>query len=294
MKITHCVILALISAGCIAVIIAGIGKIRAFLKNEWRDKLKELPVLKTAEDVLLAIRGEPKVYLIENYAFNNGETVRDTEIGALEGEYLDISIIKETYTVNNAMSNNYRNAVWAGEPYADIPGKLKFSDGTLLEAPENAKFYYSLLAGSRLKAEDLQEEKKANYFMARYYPDGLKFDSTKMKKQLKKNLMKFHQEYSSRYCFNFMRMGDTATFVARLGGGKADLNVFEEANLIAVNGGAKDLARYYSLLGKGNTDSQAQILGYVKLGFWILFMWISFIMGIISISALIATIFEKR
>ncbi len=64
-------------------------------------------------------------------------TVRDSEFGFLEEDYLCIDVTKETYTVNDAYINRYRNTVWEGQHYGSSFGKLFFADGTELKRPEN-------------------------------------------------------------------------------------------------------------------------------------------------------------
>jgi hypothetical protein len=86
---------------------------------------------------LRPLGGEPKDYLLENYAFPNGMTVRDSEFGFLEEDYLCIDVTKETYTVNDAYINRYRNTFWEGQHYGSSFGKLFFADGTELKRPEN-------------------------------------------------------------------------------------------------------------------------------------------------------------
>ena len=93
MKVSSLIILILllICSGCVLAV--GFGKISAFFSSgrEWRKILSALPVLRTDGEIAAALHGEPKNYLVENYAFNKGQTVRDTAMNVLNGEYLYIS-----------------------------------------------------------------------------------------------------------------------------------------------------------------------------------------------------------
>ena len=295
MKVSNLILLILLLIGSGCVLAVGFGKISAFFSagKEWRKILSALPVLRTDGEIAAALQGEPKDYLVENYAFNKGQTVRDTAMNVLNGEYLYIGTAKETYTVNHAYSNRYRNAVWQSEPYQNIAGSLQFADGTELELPQDARFEFSLVDESMLKKTDITPDKQENFFMARYYPDGVyKIDTQKLGKKLKENVLKNTQQMNSRYKFLFMKKGDTATFAARIGGGKASLNVFEGNNVIAVRGGKKALAKYLSHTQQSKLQ-ESYIQSYVTLGLWILFMIPAFILEIFALLMLLLPLFDN-
>ena len=295
MKVPDLILLILLLIGSGCVLAVGFGKISAFFSSgkEWRKILSGLPVLRTDGEIAAALQGEPKNYLVENYAFNRGQTVRDTAMNVLNGEYLYIGTAKETYTVNYAYSNRYRNAVWQSGPYESITGSLQFADGTELELPQDARFEFSLIDESMLKKTDINPEKQENFFMARYYPDGVyKIDTKKLGEKLKKNVLKSTQQMNSRYKFLFMRKGDTATFAARIGGGKASLNVFEGNNVIAVRGGRKALAKYLSHTQQSKLQ-ESYIQSYVTLGLWVLFMIPAFILEVFALLMLLLPLFDN-
>ena len=290
------IILTILLLGSSCVLAAGFGKINKFFsgKKEWLKKLNALPVLKTEDEILEALKGAPKDYLVENYAFNNGTTIRDSATETLNGEYLHIEITKETYTVNDAYINRYRNTVWKPEPYGKLTGSLAFSNGTQLEMPGNASFQFSLLDDSMLKKSDIKPEKQKNFFQARYYPDGVyKIDLQKLGENFKKNVLKNTQEFSSRYKFRFMKKGDTATFAARIGGGKASLNVFDERNIIAVRGSKKALAKYLNRMSQPEKLPDNYIMDYVVLGLWILCMIPAFSIAVLCLVTLLASLLGK-
>lgn len=296
MKVYQYILLIILLAGCGCFVAAGFGKISKFFSGGkvWKKKLDALPVLKTDEEILKALHGEPKDYLVENYAFNNGTTVRDTALNVLDGEYLFIGITKETYTVNDAYIRRYRNAVWQGEPYQNLAGTLQLANGVQLEMPENASFQFSLLDESLLKKSDLKPHDQENYFQARYYPDGVyKIDTQKLGENFKKNVLKNTQQFNSRYKFQFMKKGDTATFAARIGGGKASLNVFQEHNVIAVRGGKKALAKYLNRMSQPEKLPDNYIMDYVVLGIWILCMIPAFSIAVLCLVTLLASLLGK-
>ena len=282
----------------ISFVVLGLGcfKIKKFFagRNAWLKKLDTLPVLKNDDEIAEALKGEPKDYLIENYVFTKGVTVHDTVLDCLKGEYLYISIVEETHIVKDAYIQRYRNEIWEAEPYENISGKLLFGYGIPLELPENVQFEFSLKDDSRLQKSDLKQDKQSKYFMARYYPDGVyKIDKKKMHEMLKENLGKNTQKYSSRYKFNFMEKGDNATFVARIGNNKAELSDFGERNIIAVRGNRRALAKYLNRMSLPDGLQDRYIMDYVILGFWILAMWISLSVGIMSAGFVISYLFGK-
>ncbi len=284
------IVLGVITLVSIGVFVLGCIKIKNFTagKRAWLKKLGDLPVLHSDSDIAEALKGAPKDYLVEDYTFTRGMTVQDRAFDCLKGEYLYIKITQETYTVNDAYIQRYRNAVWTPEPYADIEGKLFFENGTPLEIPAGTRFEFSLADDSKLKQTDIKPDKQANYFMARYYPDGVReINTKKMRENFEKNLGKNTKQYSSRYKYNFMQKGDKATFVARIGYGTATLIPLEEQSVIAVKGNRKALAKYL------NSKEDRFIMDYVKLGFWILGMWLGFCIGSMAGAVLISSIATK-
>ena len=68
MKMSQYIILTILLLGSSCVLAAGFGKINKFFsgKKEWLKKLNALPVLKTEDEILEALKGAPKDYLVEN------------------------------------------------------------------------------------------------------------------------------------------------------------------------------------------------------------------------------------
>ena len=100
------------------------------------------------------------------------------------------------------------------------------------------------------------------------------------------------QQMNSRYKYLFMRKGDTATFAARIGSGKASLNVFEGNNVIAVRGGKKALAKYLSHTQQSKLQ-ESYIQSYVTLGLWVLFMIPAFILEVFALLMLLLPLFDN-
>jgi len=181
-----------------------------------------------------------------------------------------------------------------------MKGRLLFDNGTELQMPDNLEFNFSINDESRLKKEDLQRGKRSGYFMARYYPEGLHDVSVKkMLKEFKKNVLHNKQQYMKRYKYLFMKKGDTATFLAKIGNGKADLNIFEDRNVIAVRGNKTNLAKYLNRMKASEQMikkdiENTYIMDYVRLGFWILITYLTTLISILLAVFLIASIFGKK
>lgn len=292
------VVIPVVFIACLAVAVTGFIKIGTHFSNRSRllKTIKSYPVLKTNQDINEALKGESRIYLVDNYTFNKGVTVQDREMNCLAGEYLYIAVTEETYTVNDAYINTYRNALWEGKTYSTVKGRLLFDNGTELQMPDNTEFDFTIKDESRLKKEDLQRGKRSDYFMARYYPEGLKNLNTK---KIKENILHNTQQYSKRYKFLFMKKGDKATFLAKIGNGKADLNVFEERNVIAVNGSKTSLAAYLNRMEASDkmiekNIENTHIMNYVRLGFWFLITYLTTMISIILAAVIIAGIFGKK
>jgi hypothetical protein len=294
--------LIILLAGTLAVAVTGFIKIGTHIadKKALLKQINEYPVLKNNMEINEALKGEPKIYLIENYAFNKGVTVQDKETDCLAGEYLYISIVEETFTVNDAYIKDYKNEYWEGKTFKTMKGRLLFDNGTELQMPDNLEFNFSINDESRLKKEDLQRGKRSGYFMARYYPEGLHDVSVKkMLKEFKKNVLHNKQQYMKRYKYLFMKKGDTATFLAKIGNGKADLNIFEDRNVIAVRGNKTNLAKYLNRMKASEQMikkdiENTYIMDYVRLGFWILITYLTTLISILLAVFLIASIFGKK
>ena len=296
MKPYHYILLLLLLALSLWLLATGAGKIRNFFagRTALRKKIDALPVLRTDEAISQALGKEPQAYLVEDYAFSCGESIRDTALDVLEGEYLCIAIRKETYTVKHAYSNSRRNAYWEGAPYRTLAGKLQFANGTVLEIPEDAVFSFPLKDDSMLKESDIRPGLRQNYFMARYYPDGVKgFGVKKAGARLKENALHSTQHLSSRYQFRFMKQDDRATFVALIGNGRAVLDTVAGQRVIAARGGRKTLIRSLNSMQYQQNAEGNPISAYVNLGIRLLLMTAAFWTAVFSAAFLILHIVKR-
>ena len=67
-------------------------------REVWQQRADSLPTLTTDRQIADAIAGEPRTYLIKNYCFQQGTTIRDTLFQLLTGEYMLIDIHSEVHT----------------------------------------------------------------------------------------------------------------------------------------------------------------------------------------------------
>ncbi len=221
-----------------------------------QDRLDRLPVLTSDKEIAEAIKGTPKDYLIKNYRFDKGTTAAENVFNVLTGQYLCVDITEETYTVIRKQLGNMRSgespyyAIWREQPYKQIIGGFCFNDGTPIDGVDSARFIFSLLKKSnRVFQSEINPDKADSFFMSRYYPDR-SLNMTEPEKvaqdfidTLQKNTEEYFDQlgekektFSRRYNFTYMALGDKATFAVRLGDGKADMNVFDDDNIVIVGG----------------------------------------------------------
>ncbi|MBO4597362.1 MAG: hypothetical protein J5676_05710 [Bacteroidaceae bacterium] len=218
-----------------------------------QEKLDNLPVLKTDDEIKAALSGSPQDYLVKDYVFSNPQTVKDTVFNLLNGDYVCIYVTEETFTLyrkirNKADESPYRS-MWVERPFCQISAPLKFNDGTEISKPENLTFMFSALRMyKRIPESEVNREKRDNFFQSRYYPQRkMNFSLENFEKEAEefatkqRNLMKNHGKDTitfddKRYNFTYMSKNDKVTFAVRLGNGKASLGVFPNKNVIIVDG----------------------------------------------------------
>ena len=220
-----------------------------------QNRLDALPVLTTDDEINAAIKGEPKDYVVKNYKFTASPTVRDTVFNFLNGDYLCVHVVEETLTY-------YRKAtvtagetpyfsIWEEKPYCQIVAPLCLNNGVEISQPDSLRFLFSLWDRSKRIFENEVNPDMVDHLSidSRYYPDlSVNFnDFEKTVQDIFKNfgdnaeeLAKHFGEngikFDTRYNFTYMSKDDVATFAVRLGGGKADFNVFPGENIVIVGG----------------------------------------------------------
>lgn len=234
-----------------------------------QNRLDTLPVLETDGEISAAIMGEPKNYLIKNYVFKNSPTIKDTVLNVLNGEYLCVYVVEETLTyflksMFKAGESPYYS-MWVEKPYCQISAPLCFNNGVKISKPDSLTFLFSLWDRSkRIFEDEINPEKRENFSInSRYYPDRNVNESDPEKvikdiftsfgnnaEELAKRFGEDGIKFESRYNFTYMSRDDKATFAVRLGGGKADFNVFEGKNVIIVGGDKISTATQENLMGK--------------------------------------------
>ena len=208
-----------------------------------QERMFSLPALTTDEDITAAVNsGDPRDYLIKDYVFKKSQLVKDTVLDLLNGSYICIDIVKEIrHTKAEQRLNSDLDTMvsrTSEQPYCQIVGDLCLNDGTPLQKPDSLQFLFSYWKKMyRIWESEINPRKKDYFIQSRYYPN---------------------HDYS--FCFNvtYMAQDDKATFAARLGNGRASLDVFPGKDLVLVGG---------SRIAVGDTNSFASmiwtIMGYL-------------------------------
>ncbi|MBQ1591459.1 MAG: hypothetical protein II077_05420 [Treponema sp.] len=222
MKILQIGALTLLMLACVLGVIACLRKIAGILSGDgaFKKAVAGLPVLTSDEEISEAIRGESKVYLVKDCVFYDGEGTGDTALNVLKGEYLCIKIQKETYVARRR--HGKYETYWTRDEFADLRGKFRFNNGVSFEVPQGVRVEFPLIAYSRFKKDDVRAGFEEKYSLARYYPAGVKLDLESIKEKM--------QNPTVRYAYAFMKRGEKATFAARIGKGRVDLNVLDGKN----------------------------------------------------------------
>ena len=180
-----------------------------------QDRMWKLPKLTNDAEIAAAIQGEPREYLIKNYTLNNQYIcpVRDTVFNVLNGNYICIYITEE-----HAGSAIRGSVPWSEKPFNQQIAQLCFNDGTPIAMPDNTRFIFSQLRKyKRVWTSEVNPDKQDNFIQSRYYPNI--------------------EDHSLRYNYTYMPVGERASFAVRLGNGKADMNVYDDENIVVVGCG---------------------------------------------------------
>jgi hypothetical protein len=211
-----------------------------------QERMFSLPVLTTDEEITAAVNsGDPRDYLIKDYVFQKAQLVRDTVLDLLNGSYICIDIVEETRhsKAEQRLNSNLDTMVLriSEQPYCQIVGDLYLNDGTPLRKPDSLQFLFSYMKKMyRIWESEINPRKKDYFIQSRYYPNR-----------------------GNSPCFNvtYMAQDEKATFAARLGNGRASLDVFPGRDLVLVGG---------SRISVGDTNSFASriwtIMGYLFMG----------------------------
>ena len=255
---------------------------RQSAEQNLQDRMESLPVLNTDEEISNALSGEPKDYLIRNYVFKNPPTIKDTAFNLLTGDYICVYVIEENLAyVRKSLRNKGERRYftrWQETPYCQISAPLRFNNGVEISKPENLEFMFSFADRlSKIKKSELNPDLKDHFFKQRFYADYEKkyslssiINEVEVTKKVAKTLNENRGEDiivtdEKRYNFTYMATDEPATFAVRLGGGKADLNVFPDKNLILVGGGRISTGSY------GSTEGAVfKIASYIIMFFGIL------------------------
>ena len=220
-------------------------------EDAMQERMFSLPVLTTDAEISAAVNsGDPHDYLIKDYVFQKAQLVKDTVFELLTGSYICIDIVEETRNTKMEMrrKSNFDTLVTriSEKPYCQIIGDLYLNDGTPLRKPDSLQFLFTYLKKMyRIWESEINPNKKAFFFESRYYPN-----------------------HSRVPCFNFtyMAQDEKATFAARLGNGRASLDVFPGTDIVLVGG---------DRITVGDSDSLGAfiwtIMGYLFMGGGIFF-----------------------
>ena len=216
--------------------------------EEWQQKAESLTVLASDSDITAAIAGEPRCYLIKNYMFDKGTTVSDTAFNLLVGDYLLIDIHRQVFMITR-QSGGSKTERWDDSPCHSIVGGFVFNDGTAIQNADSLKFEFSSQKyWQNLKPECIDHNKIGHVQQDMYYyPDmTVNLDSIgniiselpeRFEESVDRTLEQFGKRtktYDSRFTLSYMKIGDSATFVARLGGGKAEFCSLGGSNYMLV------------------------------------------------------------
>lgn len=184
------------------------------IDNKLQNRIWKLPVLTNDAEITAAIQGEPHEYLIKNYSINNQYIcpVRDTVFNVLNGNYICIYITEEH------PEGMGRAIHWSETPFNQQIAQLCFNDGTPIALPNNLRFIFSQLRKyKRVWQSEINPDKQYYFINSRYYPNK--------------------EDHSLRYNYTYMPVGEKASFAVRLGNGKADMNVYDDENIVVVGSG---------------------------------------------------------
>lgn len=254
-------------------------------QDKWQEQANELPVLTTDSEIAAAINGEPQTYLVKNYCFSGGQTIRDTILDVLDGEYMVIDIRRQRFTITRRSSDT-ETEMWTDGPFCTLVGQFAFGNGTEIQNADSLKFtfasdkYWQNLKDEYVRPEKLKHVAQDMY----YYPEyAMNFDSigavlADMPERFKKSVeqtvdqaFKRKKTYDSRFTLCFLRKGEPATFAVRLGGGKADFAALGGNNYMLV--ACDDMSQ------RGDTESSFKLAWHITVGIILAAMALAIIMA---------------
>ena len=248
-------------------------------REVWQQRADSLPALTTDRQIADAIAGEPRTYLIKNYCFQQGTTIRDTLFDLLTGEYMLIDIHGEVHTRRGF--GDHKTEYWTDRRLTTLFGGLEIGSGTPIHNADSLSVIFSSKNYWQTLTDDEVDRNKLGHVQQKmyYYPDRtMNLDSIgaiidELPEQFHKSVVrtreqlgKFIKTYEARYTLTFMKRDTPATFAAVLGDGKADFHAFH------------DIANYF-LVGCDNvTDTSDYETNFnlgMKIGAWIVFgLWL--------------------
>ena len=207
----------------------------------WQQRADSLPVITTDSQIADAIAGEPRTYLIKNYKFQQGTTIRDTIFQLLTGEYMLIDIHQQVYTQRGYGKN--KADYWDDCLTLTLFGGLSIGNDTPVQNTDSLSVIFSSKNYWQTLSDDEVDSKKLGHVQQKmyYYPDRtMNLDSIgtiidelpeQFNKKLRQTLQqrgKFIKTFDCRYTLTFLKRDTPATFAAVLGGGKADFHAFDD------------------------------------------------------------------
>ncbi len=212
-------------------------------REVWQQRADSLPAITTDSQIADAIAGEPRTYLIKNYCFQQGTTIRDTLFQLLTGEYMLIDIHSEVHTRRGYGDN--KTDYWADRHLTTLFGGLSIGNGTPVQNADSLSIIFSSANYWQNLTDDEVDHNKLGHVQQKmyYYPDRtMNLDSIgaiideipeqfhKSVVRTREQLGKFIKTFNTRYTFSFLKRDTPATFAAVLGDGKADFHAFPDGN----------------------------------------------------------------
>jgi hypothetical protein len=260
-------------------------------REVWQQRADSLPALTTDRQIADAIAGEPRTYLIKNYCFQQGTTIRDTLFQLLTGEYMLIDIHSEVHTRRGYGDN--KTDYWADRHLTTLFGGLSIGNGTPVQNADSLTIIFSSANYWQNLTDDEVDHNKLGHVQQKmyYYPDRtMNLDSIgaiideipeqfhKSVVRTREQLGKFIKTFDTRYTLTFLKRDTPVTFAAVLGNDKADFNAFQDGD-------------NYLLVGcdkvSDTSDYETNFLLGMKIGAW-------FIAGVLLLMFIFAhKLFQK-
>jgi len=212
-------------------------------KEIWQQRADSLTVLSSDSEIMSAIKGEPRPYLIKNYKFNYGTTVKDSVFDLLKGEYMVIDIHSQVFTTSGYGKNKIEQ--WKDDPIGSVVGKFAFNDTIEIKNVDSLKFAFSSKKyWENLTSEKINPEKLGHVQQKMYYYPQWTMNLDSIETIIKELPERFHvktrqtleqrgnfvKEFDTRFTLSLMQKDDKVTFAVILGNGMADFNVFDDGN----------------------------------------------------------------